>query len=95
MAKIAKLLIELQGNASLIDRCKIVGVQDEETHIWKLSDGTSIVIQAKKTVTDRHRPSVYQTAEKIVDQPFKVVVARVKRRYKQLRKEVEVQPCLI
>lgn len=94
MAKIATLLIELQGNASLVDRCKIVGVQDEETHIWKLSDGTSIVIQAK-TVADRHRASVYQTAEKVVDQPFKVVVARVKRRYKQLRKEVEVQPCLI
>lgn len=93
MSKPASLLIQLQGNARLLDISKIKGIGNDETHVWKLDDGSSIVIHAKARMQNGKRAAKIECAEKS-QQPFKVVVANIKRRYTLLRKKVEVQRCI-
>jgi hypothetical protein len=93
MSKPASLLIHLQGKAKVLDVSKIAGINKEETHVWKLSDGCSIVIHATSNMQNGQRAARIMCAEKL-DKPFKTVVANIKRKVTMSLKQKKVQLCI-
>lgn len=91
MARVINQLIALQGRAEPVDIRKLVGPQNQTTHVWGMSDGATIVLTG--TIRPQRRgksPNVFDTVERL-DKPVRVVAANIKRKYTLSRKKEEAK----